>query len=240
MKLYQFPISHYCEKARWAIQYKRLPYKRKTLLPGLHRKPMLRLSGQSSLPVLKDEKAIVSGSSEIVSYLDATYPRFQLTPEDATLAARSLKWEAMADEKVGPSVRKIIYSVLLDHPNIVIPLFIYEGPFYSNFVLKRSFPKIQEALRRGLPITDESVSETVAELKAVISEMRNNMDSEHYIVGDKFSRADLAFASLLAPLFRPGKYGGESPSYYPEKLENIIAEFDEVKPWVMEIYSRHR
>ena len=34
--LYQFPISHYCEKVRWAMDYKKLEYKAKNLLPGLH------------------------------------------------------------------------------------------------------------------------------------------------------------------------------------------------------------
>jgi glutathione S-transferase len=34
--LYQFQFSHFCEKARWALDYKDLPYTCKNLLPGLH------------------------------------------------------------------------------------------------------------------------------------------------------------------------------------------------------------
>jgi glutathione S-transferase len=32
--LYQFQFSHYCEKARWALDYKGLAYAPKNLLPG--------------------------------------------------------------------------------------------------------------------------------------------------------------------------------------------------------------
>ncbi|VAW80072.1 hypothetical protein MNBD_GAMMA15-1204 [hydrothermal vent metagenome] len=36
MTLYQFPISHYCEKIRWALDYKGLPYTTINPLPGSH------------------------------------------------------------------------------------------------------------------------------------------------------------------------------------------------------------
>ena len=33
--LWQLQISHYVEKVRWALDYKRVPHVRRTLLPGL-------------------------------------------------------------------------------------------------------------------------------------------------------------------------------------------------------------
>ena len=40
IKLYQFACSHLCEKARWALEYKRVAYQPVNLLPGLHLKPL--------------------------------------------------------------------------------------------------------------------------------------------------------------------------------------------------------
>ncbi|MCP3675846.1 MAG: glutathione S-transferase family protein, partial [Gammaproteobacteria bacterium] len=44
IKLYQFPISHYCEKIRWSLDYKNLDYKIINLLPGLHIKTTKKLA----------------------------------------------------------------------------------------------------------------------------------------------------------------------------------------------------
>src|SRR5690606_11485280 len=35
--VYQFPISHYCEKTRWQLDHKGMPYQIRNLLPGAHR-----------------------------------------------------------------------------------------------------------------------------------------------------------------------------------------------------------
>ena len=35
--LYQFPLSHFCEKARWMLDYKELEYVAQNLMPGAHR-----------------------------------------------------------------------------------------------------------------------------------------------------------------------------------------------------------
>jgi glutathione S-transferase len=35
--LYQFPLSHYCEKARWLLDHKELDYVAHNLIPGFHR-----------------------------------------------------------------------------------------------------------------------------------------------------------------------------------------------------------
>jgi glutathione S-transferase len=46
-ELYDFTFSHYSEKARWALDYKGIPYTPRHLLPGFHlritRKPRAAL-----------------------------------------------------------------------------------------------------------------------------------------------------------------------------------------------------
>jgi len=58
IELYQFQFSHYCEKARWALDYKGISYKPRNLLPGLHVKPARKLAPEtccrsSSMAVLR-------------------------------------------------------------------------------------------------------------------------------------------------------------------------------------------
>ena len=49
IKLYQFCISHYCEKARWALDYKGINYQTVNLLPGQHVNTIRKLTGAAGL-----------------------------------------------------------------------------------------------------------------------------------------------------------------------------------------------
>ena len=65
--LYQFPISHYCEKARWALDYKNIDYDLVNLVPGPHRSVLNKLGATHSFtPVLLAQNKIVQGSESII------------------------------------------------------------------------------------------------------------------------------------------------------------------------------
>ena len=81
MKLLEFPHSHYCEKARWALDYKGIPFERVALLPGFHMRTVRRYAPKTSVPVMLSDSDVVQGSSEIIDYLDEHFPEPQLTPQ---------------------------------------------------------------------------------------------------------------------------------------------------------------
>ena len=56
ISLYQFEFSHFCEKARWALDYKGLAHARENLLPGLHTRVARKLAPNSSLPILAETR----------------------------------------------------------------------------------------------------------------------------------------------------------------------------------------
>lgn len=238
--LYQMTISHYCEKVRWALTYKRLPYKAKNLLVGMHIKPIKKLTGQTSLPVLVDGKTVIYGSADILSHLDAEYPRFCLTPKDDGLRKDVQKWELLADTTIGPNVRKICYHTLLDFPDVVIPFFTHQGPWYGNMLMRRLFPKLQHKMRVFMMLNDDSVVQAKGELKAALDTVMAGLDGKDYLVGDRFTRADLAVASLFAPFFSPPAYDLPWPNTYPEELEDILVDYQSIRDWVLKIYTKHR
>jgi glutathione S-transferase len=87
--LYQFPITHFCEKVRWTLEYKNIEYKKVNLLPGLHARKAKKLTSNSSLPILAHDKTIKRESREIISYLDQSFPENSLTPNEQTLKLES-------------------------------------------------------------------------------------------------------------------------------------------------------
>ena len=83
--LYQFPISHYCEKVRWALDFKGLAYTQINCLPGLHVKQNKKLAKHSSVPILKHKGTVIQGSAKIIDYLETTFPEKPLNFSASTI-----------------------------------------------------------------------------------------------------------------------------------------------------------
>src|SRR3954452_10947934 len=66
--LWQLELSHYNEKVRWALDYKRVPHIRRSLLPGLHILKAKRLTGDTSTtPVLTLDGRSIGDSTRIIA-----------------------------------------------------------------------------------------------------------------------------------------------------------------------------
>ncbi|MFK7816424.1 MAG: glutathione S-transferase family protein [Gammaproteobacteria bacterium] len=240
LMLYQFPISHYCEKVRWALEYKNIEYKKVNLLPGLHAKKAKKLCSSTSLPILVHDKNALNESSEIISYLDHIFPYKTLTPTDPQLKQEALQWEQFADTQLGPDVRRICYHTLLDHPDIITPYFTNDGPWYGNLYMKVTYPRLSETMRNLMKLDDAEMVTIRKRLTRSIQITIAHINDRDFFVGDTFSRADLAVASLLAPLCRTKKYGIEWPEKYPEPLASTISEYKDKLDWVHHIYKQFR
>jgi glutathione S-transferase len=106
IELLQFPYSHYNEKARWALDLKHVPHARRNLLPGPHMLPIKRLTGQTTVPVLRIGERVVPGSARIIDELEQRYPEPPLYPADPALRKWALEIQACFDEEIGPRVRR--------------------------------------------------------------------------------------------------------------------------------------
>lgn len=241
LTLYQFPNSHYCEKIRWALAYKQLDYRVKNLLPGLHHAIGKSHSlPSSSLPVLVDGCVAVQNSSDIITYLDNKYPGFPLTPADTTLRQEALDWEHFADGQIGIPVRTVCYQTLLNHPEMLIPMFTDNGPWYGKFLISLIFPLLSKGMRRSMNITQASADKAKRQLTKALNKLDSHLQNRPFLVGKSFTRADLAVGSLLAPLCRPEKYGVHWPRPYPEELEDLISQHNNKLIWVNKMYSKFR
>ena len=240
LKLYQFPISHYCEKARWALELKELPYRKVNLLPGPHAKKAKKIAGNSKLPILQHDKRIIQGSSEIITYLDKNFSRRSLTPEDPEEQKLAEAWESYADREIGPQVRLLSYHTLLDHRDIVIPMMTQDCPWYSAMMMKAAYPKLSIAMRNLMKINDESVEEARQQLSVALDNIAETLGDKEFLVGETFTRADLSVAALLAPLIMPNGYGVDWPEKVPQPLAGQIADLQDRLSWVGHIYDNFR
>ena len=241
LTLYQFPNSHYCEKIRWALTYKKLDYRIKNLLPGFHQVVGKRYSlPSSSLPILVDGGFAAQNSSEIITYLDNNYPEMPLTPTDEILRQEALDWEHFADEYIGLPVRTICYQTLLNHPEILIPMFTDNGPWHGKFMITLIYPFLSRVIRKSMNISPVSAETAKRQLAEALDKLNSHFQNHRFLVGECFTRADLSAASLLAPLCRPEKYGIHWPQPYPEELEAFISQHRNKLMWADKMYEEFR
>ncbi len=243
IKLYQFCISHYSEKVRWALDYKGLSYEAVNLLPGQHRKTITALTGsESSVPVLDHDGAIVQGSSQILDYLDQKFPEKPLTPQDPEHREQALAWEKKLDDLAGPAIRTWVYHYYLQRPKVVVPMLAAGTPFYNRIILSLIFSRVDEIMRTSMKINQKTADEAQQTLEALITELAEAYRQQPFLAGENFSRADLTAGALLAPLFQPAQYPvpWPKPHKVPKPVQTWLQEWQMTLEPVMRVYRENR
>lgn len=200
--LYQFSISHYCEKTRWQLDHKGLAYRVEHLFPGLHRLKTRRMAGTTSLPILRDGARVVADSTDIALYLEATYPQAPLLPPAGPLRDEILALEDRHD-RLGVHVRRWLYGQIEDWASVTDAMLRVHRPLFG--LRDRAKPMLVKGLRTLYGVTPERVAKSEAELLDGLEalEKRIHNDPSRYLVGDRLSLADISAAALYAPLLSP-------------------------------------
>src|SRR4051794_37684197 len=114
--LWHLKVSNYNEKARWALDYKRIPHVRRAVVPGRHARIAAKLSGGTTLPVLVLDGRAVGDSTRIIAALERCHPEPPLYPSDPAERARALELEDFFDEQLGPHSRLLALHHMLPDP----------------------------------------------------------------------------------------------------------------------------
>lgn len=242
MTLYQFQFSHFCEKARWALDYKGLSYTRKNLLPGPHLKVVKKLALKRGLPILVDDGTVVQDSTSIITFLDEKFPSRSLTPKDPQKAREALEWEEYLDEEIGVPLRLWFYFHTLPDRDRALGFLLDGAPWYGRPLFALIFPKVRTVMTQAMNIHAESARQAEERVLAALERLDNTLKERRFLVGDSFSRADLTACALLSPYCAPGKSDAEIPATFPAQ---VCALRDKHKTrrfftWVLDIYRNHR
>ena len=242
--LWQLQISHYNEKVRWALDYKRIPHTRRSMMPGIHQLIVKRKAGVITSPVLELDGKGIGDSSAILQAIEERWPEPRLIPADAQQRERALQLEDYFDEELGPHIRRAIYYELLPYPDVVIPLFTEGASTSTKTLLRAGFPVLRFGMRRFFDIREEPALYSRQKSIEALDRLEQELGDNDYLVGDSFSIADLTAASLFYPLALPPEF-----PYRPPSLEELPAgaraflEGLRERPgakWVGEMYHRHR
>jgi len=232
--LYIFPISHYCEKACWTLDYLGIDYELHYVAPGGHGNLAEELGAEgTSLPILVVADGVVQGSDKIINWAESCSRNGRsLVPADATSA---VDIEDRLNDVLGVHVRRMYYSeALVEHPHTVLPIFVdYLETEDAKFV-QDTWEFIAAAMVERMDLGVEQRQES----REIVAEQLDWLDSlldggQSYLLGDDFSLLDLSAAALLAPLATPP----EHPTYGGLQVPPLMA--DDIAVWAQRPVSRY-
>lgn len=245
--LWHLPVSHYSEKARWALDHKRVDHRRRAPLPGNHMLFALALTRgqQKTFPVLQLDGRSIGDSTAVIAALEERYPEPPLYPADPEQRRRALELEEFFDEELGPYARHAVFYELINDPAIFgeVAARAVPGPLGKNERLVGTYARIYTSLRFGAN-SREGAEQARAKVLAAFDRLERELDANggEYLVGEEFTVADLSAAALFYPVVGPE--GSPVPPGQP-----VPAAFEEFREplkqrpgylWVEETYRRHR
>ena len=253
LTLYHLNSSHFCEKARWALDHKKLEYRSRILTPGFHILTSRRVAGTRTVPVLYDDETgtALPESTDILHYLDRIRPDPPLFPVDADLASAVVEVEDLIDEAWGPNSSSAAYCSMVEWPGEMRRRWSQGLNAGQKILLAAAMPVLVRGMRRIRKLTPEARVEFQAKAFAALDELETILERNggRYLVGDTFTAADLTGAALIAPVVQPpGSPWAEDPAveapagFPPPELEQFRSEVAArpIGRWARRIWQEHR
>jgi len=246
LRLITIPVSHYCEKARWALTRLQISYTEEGHMPPFHLLATSRVGGKLT-PVLITESGAFTDSTNILQYLDEVAPNnAKLYPTDPDLRSQVEKLEDLFDEQLGPAIRRWGYFCVMDDDKLMQRNWCHGVPFVERALFPVVFPFMRKVVRQRLNITPESAARAYEQISIIFEKVGDLLaDGRIYLVGDSFSAADITFAALAAPALAPPEHpikGGVGLQELPPKAVSEINAFRETPAGVfgLRLYSNQR
>jgi glutathione S-transferase len=237
--LWQYNFSNFNEKARWALDFKRVPHVRRSLLPAAPRAMAFSLRG--TLPVLDLDGERIVDSTRIIAAIERRYPDPPLYPDDPGERSRALALEDFFDEEAGHELRRAVFHELRDQPDYVSALLTtgrgrLAQRAYRAFI---TIPGAMSYARRRYRIYPADAQKARVKVEEALDRIVSERGADGYLVGSRFTVADLAAAALLFPLAWPPELQYSYPP--PPSLGELepLTKHPAVD-WIREIYRRHR
>lgn len=227
--------SHYCERARWALDLQTIAYDEERLAPGAHLVRVKRLGASAtSLPLLVlGDGSLCQGSDRILDW--------------AGLPGRDPEIERRLEQVTAPLIRQCLYAGLLPDPQSGIRDVLLRGTSTHHATIGRlTWPLLRRIMASGMNARPRLLPDLIAQVDRELDWFdRVLAERGDHLVGREFGRADLTAASLLAPIALPQVEPVKSLSAgirWPRSLAPFLARWSDrsTLKWVRHVYEAHR
>ena len=212
-------FSHFCEKARWALDRCGVPYRERGFMPLFHfpavaMQTLGRGAGQAdgastrfSTPLLRTpDGELICDSSDIVAYVDRTFAGGALDTGGEGALDRKLS------QDLGPHTRRVVYFYLLERPHLLDALAEHNVGRLQALAFRPLRDVVARAIKKSLGVHSRGAARSEEKTRACADDVAARLaDGRPYLMGERFTAADLSFAALFAPAVAPPEYGAWLP-----------------------------
>ena len=137
------------------------------------------------------------------------------------------------------------YYHFLKHRNLCWSSFTTGVPWYEKLFVALGFPLIRWGMTKGLNLSEATAEKGLADVLAGFDEVDAMLaDGRRYLLGDRLTLADLAFAANGGPMVLAKGYGGHLPTIdeVPAHMRTVM-EGLRARPagaFVQRMYDEHR
>ena len=223
-RLLTIPISHYCEKARWALERAGLDYAEERHVQGVHILVARRAGGRETVPVLIADEGVFNESEDILRYADRHLPEERGCSRPTTAGERGGGAQPLARRgaragraaaHVRAHARPARSRCSGKQPGRAAPgrvaRYAALWPLATRLAGRR--------LGLGAARTTRTTPRACYAAFDAIAERLS--DGRPRLCGERFTAADLTFACLASSVLVPPEYGVRLPQ--PDELPEHIA-----------------
>jgi len=194
-RLITIPLSHYCERARWALDALELDYDEVQHLQRFASKVTKKAGARHTVPALVHDEGVLDDSGAIVRWASA-----RVAGDPLYAGAPRAEIEALEDQLAGDygvEVRRIVYSWFFRLLPTYMPYNDGAAPRYQGALLRVMRPLIVPKMKRYLGIEPERLADARDLVRATMDSIAERLaDGRPYLFGDQLTAADLSFAAL--------------------------------------------
>jgi glutathione S-transferase len=244
-RLLTFPPMIDSEACRFLLSHYGVPYREEAHLFGWASLLALWHGWTVQIPLLYGNQSRLAGPWAIAAQFD---PRCkagcELIPAEKPLSDEvAADWERL-NGTFGTAVAVFAYYQLLPHREIMTEPFSRNMPAKEKSFLRNGYPALAFLFTLLLRLNADHAKEALGTIRATADDIDDMLkDGRPYLMGDRFTLADIALASSAAPVLLPEGYTGPLPplEQMPVEMAALIREVREhqMSQFVSRIYRDH-
>jgi len=178
-------------------------------------------------PVLFDESLRLNTVHKLIDHFEPlAAPERRLVPPGTDLVALRSDWKLFHSD-LNTATTVLAYYHLLPHRDIMVEPLSQGAPRMEVKAVERGYPVFQTLIGALLRLSPARAEKMLATIRSCLQRVDDRLaDGRPYLLGERFTLSDMAFAIAAAPVVWPDEYGGAVPALAatPAALQAIVRE----------------